>query len=320
MKVSVIIPVYNADRWIDKCIVSIRNQTYKQIEVIVVDDGCSDNTLKIVEEHLRVDPRVLLVRKEHLGLHLTRKRGIKESSGELIFQCDQDDYLEPNGIELLVNKMKETGADLVIGNHYQIMKGKRKIVTHRLPEKNDKKELLRSVLNNDIKGYPWGKLFKKELLLDLDLSLKVAYLEDVMTTIHVLAKHEVKVALVEAPVYNYIVHGDSTSSTKNQKLIETIPRCIAVVEKLLEKENLLSSLENEFSAFKCRSWIVYARLGGILAKDAVAREHFLKNSFGHFARRNMAFYQNLEINIYRFNFNLGLQLTRAMKKLHYYLY
>lgn len=320
MKVSIIIPVYNAEKWIKKCLDSVRSQTYTNIEIIVVDDGCRDNTLEIVEDHIRLDPRVRLIRKEHTGLHLTRKRGISEAIGETIFQCDQDDFLEPRGIELLVAKMKETNADLVIGNHYKIMKEKRRLVTHKLPEKEGKIELLRSLLNNEIMGYPWGKLFKRELLLDLDLSLTVAYLEDVMTSIHVLARHEVKVALEETPVYNYIIHRESTSSTKNQALIETIPRCVWVVEKILEKENLVPELEKEFSAFKCRNWIVYARLGGVLAKDKVSREYFFRNSFGAFARKNLAFYQNLEMFVYRYNFNMGVLLTRAMKKLHYYLY
>ncbi len=320
MKVSVIIPVYNAEKWIERCLESIIEQTYKNLEVIVVDDGCKDDTLKIVKDYVEKDQRIFLIEKEHTGLHYTRKRGIKEASGDAIFQCDQDDFLQPNGIELLVKKMLSTNADLVIGNHYQVMDGKKVLVENSVPENSDKVELLKSLLKNDIKGYPWAKLFRRHLLLDLDLSMELAFLEDVMTSIHVLARHDVKAVLEEKPVYNYIIHGNSTSSTKNQALIETIPQSMLVVEKILDEQNLLLELEKEFSAFKCRSWIVYSRLGGKLAKSNTYKKKVYNSYCRPEIQKELTFYQVIELLVYRHNSYVGQWVTRTMKRFYVLFY
>ena len=117
MKVSVVIPLFNQERFIQRCITSIRNQTYTDIEIIVVDDGSTDNSKGIIEHNSISDRRIILIQQKNKGTLQARKTGIQESTGEAIITVDSDDYLKVDAISLLVTKMTETNADIVVADH-----------------------------------------------------------------------------------------------------------------------------------------------------------------------------------------------------------
>ena len=100
--VSVIIPVYNVERYLKKCIDSILNQTYKNLEIILVDDGSTDCSSKICDEYAKNDTRILVIHKANGGQSEARNIGISESKGEYIFFVDSDDYIEYNAIETML--------------------------------------------------------------------------------------------------------------------------------------------------------------------------------------------------------------------------
>ncbi len=112
-KVSVIIPAYNVERFIGECVNSIREQTYKNLEIIVVDDGSSDSTLEICEKLASEDDRIKLIKNNHGGVSRARNAGLDNATGELIVSVDSDDVLLPDMIETLYNKMVETDAEVV---------------------------------------------------------------------------------------------------------------------------------------------------------------------------------------------------------------
>src|SRR6056297_2752934 len=128
MKVSVIIPAYNAQQWIGRCLESVLQQTYTDLEIIVLNDGSKDGTLQEIKKYTAQDSRLILIDKENSGTFLTRKAGIKRSVGDLILNLDADDYLEERAIEMLVFRLIEDKADLVIGNHYQVKNGNKRFM------------------------------------------------------------------------------------------------------------------------------------------------------------------------------------------------
>lgn len=114
-KISVIIPVYNVEKYIRQCLESVINQTYKNLEIIIVNDGTKDNSMKIVEEYLS-DERIKIINKENGGLSSARNRGMEEATGEYIYFLDSDDWIELNTIEILVENSK--GVDIVGANFF----------------------------------------------------------------------------------------------------------------------------------------------------------------------------------------------------------
>ena len=117
-KVSVIVPLYNAEKYVGRCIESILGQTFKEIEVIVVDDGSTDNGVNAVRETAGDDPRLKIIRQKNAGAGVARNRGIEEASGDFFLFWDSDDFFEPNAIELFYNRATETGADITVSGAY----------------------------------------------------------------------------------------------------------------------------------------------------------------------------------------------------------
>ena len=114
-KLSVIIPVYNVEQYLPKCLASVVQQTLKDIEIICVNDGSTDNCLKILEEFKSKDNRIKIINKENAGLGNARNTGLEEAKGEYISFIDSDDYIDENFFELLYNEAKEDDADVACG-------------------------------------------------------------------------------------------------------------------------------------------------------------------------------------------------------------
>ena len=111
-KVSIVIPVYNAEKYILRCMESIENQTFKDFEVIAVDDGSSDSSLKILEKFSEKTTFLKLLRQKNMGAAKARNTGIKNAAGDFICFVDSDDWLEPEYLEILVKNQEETGCDI----------------------------------------------------------------------------------------------------------------------------------------------------------------------------------------------------------------
>lgn len=126
-KVSVIVPVYNKEKELKRCLLSIITQTYKNLEIIVVDDGSTDESYKIYTKFASKDNRIKIIRKKNEGVDCARHEGIKKASGDYITFVDSDDYLHDKAIELLIEALKIHDADVSFGNFIRVM-GKHGIV------------------------------------------------------------------------------------------------------------------------------------------------------------------------------------------------
>ena len=119
MKISIIIPVYNISSYIYQCLESVINQTYKNIEIIIVDDGSTDFSGVICSSFAKKDKRIKLIRKQNEGLAEARKTGIKSSTGEYIFNLDGDDWISKECIKDFVDSIEENDTDIVINSFYK---------------------------------------------------------------------------------------------------------------------------------------------------------------------------------------------------------
>ena len=116
-KISVIVPVYNVEQFLRECIESIRNQTYKNIEIILVDDGSTDNSGKICDEYISKDSRIKVIHKENGGLSSARNTGLDNATGDYVMFSDSDDLFLPDSCQVMIDEMERTNSDYVVGNY-----------------------------------------------------------------------------------------------------------------------------------------------------------------------------------------------------------
>lgn len=163
-KISVIVPVYNTENYLEKCIRSIMNQTYKNLEIITINDGSTDNSLSILENLKKEDDRIIIINQENMGVSKARNKGLDYVTGEFIGFVDSDDFLEEDMYEIMIKHLIEENADLCrikafIYNReggIEEISNDRKIYTY-----NNELEIMNVYLQNELKIAVWDKLFRK---------------------------------------------------------------------------------------------------------------------------------------------------------------
>lgn len=200
IKFSIIIPVYNVQDYVAKCIESIMQQTYKNFEIIVVDDGSTDDSKKIVKNFS--DKRIKIISKENGGLSSARNEGLKHINGDYIWFIDSDDYIEIDALELLYNKIKSEDSDIIVFRYFD------DFIT-------SKKEIIDSISWEKKENYPLinvsacVKIFKSSFFLENKFIFKEGVLfEDLEMIPFVIAKTN-KISFLNIPLYNYVQRNGS---------------------------------------------------------------------------------------------------------------
>jgi glycosyltransferase involved in cell wall biosynthesis len=223
--VSIIVPIYNSEAFLDKCIQSIINQSYKNIEIILVNDGSIDSSGEICDTYSSIDNRVKTIHKNNGGLVSSRKTGLKASTGEYILYIDGDDWIELTLIENYVNQVLKFKADVVISSHIVNLEGREDILMNSIPPGvYDKDKLKLTVYPKmlytgkfsqfGIFSYSWGKLYRKELLLENQLRVdeSITIGEDALCLYPTLLDAD-KLVILEQPGYHYRQRADSLIKT-----------------------------------------------------------------------------------------------------------
>lgn len=212
VKVSIIVPVYNVEKYIEKCLESLVNQTLKEIEIIVVNDGSPDESQKIIDKYVKKYPKkVKSFIKENGGQGSARNYGFKKSSGEYIGYVDSDDYVELDMYEKLYNAGIKNNSDIVICGCYCVYEDTDSKGTSfdRKIENDNKKNAYFG------KTAVWNKIFKRELIEEnsLEFRSKVWY-EDFDFSLNILSCSK-KVTYLNEPLYDYLIRQGSTMNNSN---------------------------------------------------------------------------------------------------------
>jgi glycosyltransferase involved in cell wall biosynthesis len=223
-KISVIIPVFNATPFVEKCVRSVMNQTLKEIEIILVNDGSTDNSLSILNALAKEDSRLQVFSRENKGVSSARNFGLEKAKGEFIAFADADDWLEPSMYESLYKAIKENNCDWAICNVNVIIEDlfvkTRLNLQDEVVDLNTKRiEALHQLMRFKYDNANWNKLFNTALIKEHHLRFDegITIWEDLLFNLSYLHFAE-KIAVVAAPLYNYRIHGASLYST-NRDLI-----------------------------------------------------------------------------------------------------
>ncbi len=220
MKISVIIPVYNSSTYLRKCLDSVVNQTLKDIEIIVINDGSTDDSKNIIEEYLCKYKNIIFIDQENKGIGKTRNIGIKKATGEYITFVDSDDYIKENMLEEYYKYAKKHNFDLVIGSYIKKINNK-EIIFENNKFKTGNVKTTPQILYL-IEYGPWAKLYKREMLINNNIYFdeKRKY-EDMPFVSKALLKSKL-IGQITEPYYYYIIHNNSETTTMDKRVFDIL--------------------------------------------------------------------------------------------------
>lgn len=243
IKVSVIVPVYGVEKYIDKCLNSLVKQSLKEIEVIVVNDGTKDNSQKIVDKYVKKYPdKIKSYIKENGGQGSARNYGLKKASGEYIGYVDSDDFVEKDMYKKLYNKAKENNYDIVVCGNYNVSED----------YQNKNIDAFINNYNTDLENIffgkmaVWNKIYKRDILIKnkLEFKEKVWY-EDLAFTLKAIMNSNT-FAFIDEPLYDYLIREGSTMNNSNvQRNLEILDAFNDILSYIQhnKKEEYFSKIE-----------------------------------------------------------------------------
>ncbi len=274
-KVSIVIPVYNVEKYIERCVRTLFAQTLDDLEYIFVDDCSPDNSsdvmLKVLEEYPVRKPQVKLIRHEiNQGVSQSRQDGVEAATGEYIIHCDPDDWVELDMYEQLYTKAKETNADLVLCDYYEVTNGEILTLKKQKPDKLKSEDLLAGISGKNktkLQGSLWNKLIKSELCKNIRFIPDINFCEDVCYLFQILNKR-LNIRYCNTGLYYYMTfRTDSAINQMSQKCFEESIKLIKTIELL----SLDSS--NEYM-FCCNSFIIEILCNRVFDSASIGAREF----------------------------------------------
>lgn len=227
-KVSVIIPVYNSEKYIEKCINSVLEQDYQEFELILINDGSKDGSLKILERYKeKCKEKIVLVNQENCGVSKTRNKAIQMANGKYIMFIDNDDFIDKDYIKTYIEEIEKEDLDVVIGGYRRPNEKGKVIKKLQLPQEEWGKFMIFA---------PWAKIFKREYLIENDIKfLPVNIGEDVYFNIQAMLLSK-KIKIINYIGYNWFFNTGSVSNTtqkniSNLQVFDLLNSCYNVTKK-----------------------------------------------------------------------------------------
>ena len=237
---SVIIPIYNAENYIDESIKSVLEQTYKDFELILVDDGSTDGSSKIIQNYQEENPeQIKIITQANRGVSAARNKGINSSNCPYILFLDADDYIQEDMLELMIKEAEETEADLVLCNMRVVKDGSGDLINilfsgemkNSIESAYDNKGLINTILPSAC-----GKLYRKTLFTENHITFPLGLKIEDLGTIPRLLCHCKKIAKVNRVLYNYRYRKSSLARTYDYKILDVVKNLKTVKEYYIEQK------------------------------------------------------------------------------------
>lgn len=251
--ISIVMPVYNVSEYVKKSIDSVLNQTYTDIELIIVDDGSYDGTADICKRYACIDARVKYIRKQNEGQGIARTVGFSISRGDYVTFVDGDDWLELEAIEHMELAVKETAADIVVGDCWYVYNHGQQLEKRYSKVRYEDGQVINAGADfekiNLLRTFTWGKLYKRSFLAERAFSQPSYAYEDV-ATVPVMIALAKRIVYINKPVYNYLKN--RTGSTIHD--IQKVKDMRKALEQLYSEFRQLDSYEEYECELKRLIW------------------------------------------------------------------
>lgn len=263
--VSIIVPVYNSEKYLDRCINSILSQTYKNLELIIINDGSIDNSGFLCDAYANVDSRVKVIHVKNSGVSSARNKGVEIATGEFIQFVDSDDYIQHNMIEILVNEMN-ANVDIVLCGYKRLYKDYKGIIISKNSNVYNKvgitKEMFLnqfgSLFKNQYINYLWNKLYVSKIIKEFTIKFdnSINWGEDLMFNLKYL-EYCNNITIINKHLYNYINYNNGSITSKfNSELYSNQQNMYKSVREFLISNNKYSGENKEIVEIKFTDAII----------------------------------------------------------------
>lgn len=279
--ISIIIPVYNTEKYLRHCLDSVMAQTYQDFECILVDDGSTDCSGRICDEYAAKDNRFQVIHKKNGGVATARQTGTDIASGNYIIHADPDDWVEPEMLKHMLKKAKENDADVTICDFYSTnISGKDTLIRQRPSSLKPHAVLEDIVLYHRLHGSLWNKLAKRTCYIKYGLSFTpgINYCEDVLIWVQLFQHQEVKVAYLDEAFYHYYQgNSDSITHSTTPKIIDTMWKYYGKLEDILPVEDQIIA-KSEWLNFYFWLWRIGKISTGEFQRKDISNESIIHSS------------------------------------------
>lgn len=321
--ISVIIPVYNCGKFILRCVDSLKKQSYENLQIILVDDGSSDDTPSVCDDLTKQDSRIIVIHKPNGGVSSARNAGIRVASGEYITFADADDYMNPDHIMTLYNLIQKYKCDVAVCSYLTENENgstKPECLAHSYNEVfyGHDSAVCELLAGGAVGGYVWNKLYRRELLDDIEFSGDIKILEDLLFNYNVF-KNVQSMVFTDSKSYHYIQRGQSAMHREfGEEHIKMVETARFICDDLSNQSRELANAGKGLLATTIL-WVTdvmaeYGPYDSVLVKQYRAEFKLLKKTYMKlkrvpFSYRASAVFFSLGYNI----FKLSVKTVRRLK-------
>lgn len=307
--ISVIIPLYNCQSSLQRLLKSIVEQSFNSFEIVIVNDGSTDNSLLICEEFAKKYDNIRILNKKNEGVALAREYGIKNANGEYIIHADGDDWVEPSMLESMYKKIIEDDADILISDFYIDINQKSEYKSQNF-DCNTSIDVFYEIISGKLMGSLWNKLIRRDLYDDNQLYFfkGINYFEDVLSLAYLMLCHNLKIVHLNKAFYHYVLNSNSITHNITEHTYSGLVRYRAQLQSLLPKEKRFDDYIEEFAI----TLFEIAFLHGFISRDKLEKEYKLIQSSVPKFRKGRRLYAH---KLYEFGFT---KLAKVIVKINSY--
>ncbi|BED93027.1 MAG: glycosyltransferase group 2 family protein [Candidatus Paraimprobicoccus trichonymphae] len=266
-----------------KSLESVKNQTFKNFEAIIINDGSTDNSLEIIEKFVKENENFILINQKNKGLSKARNVGLEISRGDYIAFLDSDDYIESNFLKLLYETSQKKNSDITCCNFcfYSLEKNSKFYMpfynsfNNFYGEYTNQKALKKLILDISSHYYIWNKLYKRSLFFDNNIRFYDMYFEDMATCLK-LFYYSKKIVVLTKTLYNYTVRSTSILGNINSDKINDLIVALGIIRNFLERKNIYKKYKNYL-------WI-YSQKTKIVCLQFICKMHSNSSNFKDFKK------------------------------------
>ena len=282
VSVSIIVAAYNIEDYIERCLNSIINQSFKDLEIIVVNDGSTDKTLEKIQKMADKDSRIIIIDKENGGVNSARNIGLRKAVGKYILFVDGDDWLELDAIQKLYENIEIRNLDLLLYNAYEAYDNEKKEMYTF--SKNISSNYVKELLLSNITPSIWCKFIKKDCIQNIKLPTNTGYGEDLVVVCDLFSEN-IKIGTLNECLYNYYQRSNSVTNNISLKILD-LDKTFVLIKKLLVKKNIYDLYINEFE------FLVYKHLFMNQIINMNYRNGITKKLYSFYKKRDIDVYKN----------------------------
>jgi hypothetical protein len=308
--ISIIVPIYNAENYLNKCLDSLINQTKKELEFILVNDGSIDNTENIIKEYK--DKRIKYYNNKNQGIGKTRNFGIEKATGKYIMFLDSDDYLREDACEKMFEKAEQDNLDVVICDFYKLYDDE------RLEEVRTKDFKITSLKDNPkiINEYlcPWAKIYKRTLITKNNIKFveNLKY-EDAPFVMEALDKAN-KIGKVNECLNYYLIHGNSETTVRDKRVFDIL-KIIDIIRKYFKDKNYIKEELDKLTVRMITNYTIQQRM----QEDKSVSMKFIDEAF-EYLKKEIPDYKNNKYYEHRGILRRTIEKNKTLTKIYCIMY